>query len=302
MIITGKGNYAGSTSRTFKIQAPSVQYHVHRQTYGNEPSWSKSDGDQSGTVGQAKRLEGIWIRLGKKPVSGSIQYRTHIQTYGWEKNWKADGAMSGTTGQAKRLEAIQIRLTGAISKYYDVWYRVHAQTYGWMGWAKNGASAGTAGYAKRLEAIQIVLVPKGAAAPAANYKGAKRNTSEAFKQYVNPAKEAYAANPTYIDQSKRPYKKLTGTITLKQGPDHIDPPSGRRTPGTMQYVLVVPNAIRLKYGSTKEFGLIYGNSPSSPYFAPYLNRVVTVGANWGYGVQGGAAKCIGNNARVLRTF
>ena len=62
----------------------------------------------SGTSGEAKRLEGIYIELVDPPMEGKIQYRTHIQSYGWEKNWKENGQMSGTSKQAKRLEAIQI--------------------------------------------------------------------------------------------------------------------------------------------------------------------------------------------------
>ncbi|MBR3317877.1 MAG: Ig-like domain-containing protein [Atopobiaceae bacterium] len=178
--ITGKGTYSGTKKVTFKIVAPGVQYYVHRQTYGNEPAWSKANGAQSGTTGESKRLEGIWIRLNQKPVSGSIQYRTHIQSYGWEKSWKSEGRMSGTSGESKRLEAIQIKLTGEMANKYDVYYRVHAQSYGWMGWAKNGASAGTAGQSKRLEAIQIVVLPKGANPPAANYRGANQMTSRAY--------------------------------------------------------------------------------------------------------------------------
>ena len=159
----------------------SVQYHVHRQTYGNEPAWSKSDGEQSGTVGESKRLEAIWVRLGSAPVGGSIKYQTHIQGIGWQ-GWRSDGDMSGTAGQSRRLEAIRIKLTGDMAKRYDVYYRVHAQRFGWMGWAKNGASAGTAGYSYRLEAIQIVLVPKGGRAPTVSYKGATQQYAEAFAQ------------------------------------------------------------------------------------------------------------------------
>ncbi|MBR3314054.1 MAG: hypothetical protein IKG18_07940, partial [Atopobiaceae bacterium] len=170
----GKGNYAGTVTTTFKVVAPTVRYKVHRQTYGNEPEW-KRDGEVSGTTGESKRLEGIWVDLGEGfPVSGGIEYRTHVQTYGWEESWAADGALSGTTGQSRRLEAVQVRLTGAMAKRYDVWYRVHAQTYGWMGWAKNGAKAGTAGQAKRLEAVQIVLLPKGAKAPGTTYEGVRQ--------------------------------------------------------------------------------------------------------------------------------
>lgn len=183
--ITGKGNYSGTKSANFKIVAPSIQYFVHRQTYGWEKDWSKSNGQQSGTTGQSKRLEGIKIRLNQKPVKGSIQYKTHVQTYGWESKWKSEGQLSGTTGQRKRLEAIQIKLTGEMAQKYDVYYRVHAQQVGWMAWAKNGASAGTAGFSFRLEAIQIVVLPKGAAAPAATYQGATQRSSNAFlKQTV----------------------------------------------------------------------------------------------------------------------
>lgn len=138
-----------------------VIYSTHVQTYG----WQAEvdDGSISGTTGEAKRLEGIKIKLGSD-VTGGIQYSTHVQTYGWQ-DYVSNGALSGTTGEAKRLEAIKIKLTGEASEKYDVYYSVHAQTYGWMGWAKNGEAAGTSGYGKRLEAIKIVLVEKGGKAP-----------------------------------------------------------------------------------------------------------------------------------------
>ena len=140
----------------------SVRYRTHVQSYG----WlgAVSDGAESGTTGEAKRLESIVINLDNAPVSGGIEYRTHVQTFGW-LDWVPGGAESGTTGLGKRLEAIQIRLTGEMADRYDVYYRVHRQTFDWTGWAKNGAPCGSMGYAKRLEAIQIVLVEKGGAAP-----------------------------------------------------------------------------------------------------------------------------------------
>lgn len=166
---------AGTSSETIAASTPNVMYQTHVQTYGWQ-NW-KYNGVMSGTSGEAKRLEGINIKLTNKPYSGSVVYTTHVQTYGWQGNendittWKRDGQMSGTSGEAKRLEAIRISLTGEMAKHYDIYYRVHAQTYGWLAWTKNGAPAGTAGYAKRLEGIQVVLVPKGASAPANNYKG-----------------------------------------------------------------------------------------------------------------------------------
>lgn len=134
-----------------------VSYKTHVQTY----SWQDwvTNGTTSGTVGQAKRLEGIRITVSGNSNLG-ISYKTHVQTYGWQ-NYVSDGVVSGTEGEAKRLEAISIKLTGSDADQYDVYYRVHAQTYGWLGWAKNGQYAGTSGQAKRLEGIQIMVLPKG---------------------------------------------------------------------------------------------------------------------------------------------
>ena len=114
-------------------------------------------------------------------VQGKIttSYRTHVQSFGWQAP-VTNGVMSGTSGKAKRLEAIKIQLTGADKDKYDVYYRVHAQSYGWLGWAKNGEEAGTAGLAKRLEGIQIVLIPKGGAAPANNYKNIQSVNTKAY--------------------------------------------------------------------------------------------------------------------------
>ena len=155
-----------------------IMYKTHVQSFGWQ-NWVLN-GTMSGTSGKAKRLEGINIKLSNAAYAGGVQYRTHVQTYGWEKEWRKDGAMSGTSGKAKRLEAIQIKLYGEMANHFDVYYRVHAQSYGWLGWAKNGEESGTAGYAKRLEGIQIVLVPKGSAAPANNYKNIQSVNTKAY--------------------------------------------------------------------------------------------------------------------------
>lgn len=63
-----------------------VNYMVHRQTYGWEDTW-KTSGATSGTVGEAKRLEGIKIKIADRQGLG-VEYRTHIQSYGWEQAWK----------------------------------------------------------------------------------------------------------------------------------------------------------------------------------------------------------------------
>ena len=161
-----------------------IAYRTHVQSFGWQ-GW-KYNGQMSGTSGQAKRLEGINIKLTNKPYSGSIVYTTHVQSIGWQGNennpntWFRDGQMAGTSGRAKRLEAIRIALTGEMAEHYDVYYRVHAQTYGWLAWTKNGEAAGTAGLSKRLEGIQIVLVPKGGAAPANNYGGVVTTNKQTY--------------------------------------------------------------------------------------------------------------------------
>lgn len=153
------GNAPGTTNNAFVRK--SISYRTHVQDYG----WQGYvyDGQQSGTLGQSKRLEGINIKLSPS-LDGNVVYRTHVQSYGWQ-DWKSNDAMSGTSGQSKRLEAIQIKLTGQVANEYDVYYRVHCQNFGWLGWAKNGESSGSEGYSRRLEAIQICLVPKGQKAP-----------------------------------------------------------------------------------------------------------------------------------------
>ena len=174
--------YIAKTNGTITIpgstDSTNIMYKTHVQSFGWQ-NWVLN-GTMSGTSGKAKRLEGINIKLSNAAYAGGIQYRTHVQTYGWEKEWRKDGAMSGTSGKAKRLEAIQIKLYGEMANRFDVYYRVHAQSYGWLGWAKNGEEAGTAGYAKRLEGIQIVLVPKGSAAPANNYKNIQSVNTKAY--------------------------------------------------------------------------------------------------------------------------
>lgn len=139
-----------------------ITYRSHVQDYG----WKGNlyNGQTSGTVGEAKRLEALKIDLNHLEYNGSVTYRTHVQDRGW-LGWVSDGEMSGTVGEALRMEAIQIQLTGEVEQYYDIYYRAHVQDFGWLDWAKNGEIAGTTGYGKRLEAIQIVLVEKDGEAP-----------------------------------------------------------------------------------------------------------------------------------------
>jgi len=195
-----------------------VTYRTHVQNYGWQ-SW-KYNGDMSGTSGQAKRLEGINIRLTNNLSGGGITYRTHVQSYGWQ-DWVSDGKMSGTSGQAKRLEAIEIKPTGVMADKYDVYYRVHAQDYGWLGWAKNGESAGTAGKSLRLEGIQIVLVKKGGSAPGTAYKGVTSTWPQAYYDAATDSVEwtvtQYGISATGSQRMFYTIKSDTGKLVVIDG-------------------------------------------------------------------------------------
>ena len=162
-----------------------IKYQTHVQYVGWQ-GW-KNNGEMSGTEGQSLRLEGIYIKLNNKHISGGINYQTHVQYVGWQE-WKNNGEMSGTEGQSLRLEAIKIKLTGDIANYYDIYYRVHSQNFGWLGWAKNGESAGTEGYSYRLEGIEIRLIKKGTSVP--------ENTTNSFIK--KPTQVNYQTHVQYV--------------------------------------------------------------------------------------------------------
>ena len=143
---------------------PKVTYRTQVQTYG----WQAyvSDGKTSGTVGKAKRLEAIQIKLQNNTgIEGGITYQTHVQKIGWQA-YVSNGALSGTVGKAYRLESIRIKLTGDLANYYDVMYRVQVQKTGWQKFVKNGADAVDAlggQVPQRLLVHFDLLVPVGAA-------------------------------------------------------------------------------------------------------------------------------------------
>ena len=218
IVLVPKGGKApGSTAAPYKELPPAVSY----QSYLSG-AWQNSvlDNAVSGTVGQAKQIEGIKISLQDKAVSfagSSIQYRTYLQTYAWQ-DWTPNGGISGKPGSGKRVEAVQIKLTGSIASSYDVYYRVHSQTFGWLDWACNGQSAGSAGYAKWIEAIQIVLVKKGGAAPgstAAPYK--ETPPSVTYQTYISGGWQPTVADKATSGLAGQGKKTEGLRVSLKAG-------------------------------------------------------------------------------------
>lgn len=88
-----------------------VSYQTHIQNIGWEADtkigW-KSNGETSGTEGQALRLEAIQIKLsGADADQFDVYYQVHAQNVGW-MGWAKNGESAGTAGYGYRLEAIKI--------------------------------------------------------------------------------------------------------------------------------------------------------------------------------------------------
>lgn len=62
-----------------------------------------------GTVGQAKRIEAIAIKILEGLTRKHIKYRIHVDKLGWSE-WKSDGEMVGSKGLSLGIQAIQIAI------------------------------------------------------------------------------------------------------------------------------------------------------------------------------------------------
>jgi len=131
------------------IVKPNVTYSGHIEGIGWQET--KKNGETAGTVGQAKRLEGITIDY---DGPGHLEFQCHCQNIGWQSE-RNGGEIGGTAGKALRIEAISIALKDTINK---VTYRVHVEGIGWTEWVLDGAIAGTVGESRRIEAIEIKIV------------------------------------------------------------------------------------------------------------------------------------------------
>ena len=188
--VTGKGNYTGSKSTTFRINAKTLPSNpvLSATSYiydgkAKTPGVTVKDGTKTlvnGTDYTVKYSNNVNVGTATVTVTGKgnytgskstnfviskpatqvvrsvVSYSTHVQNIGWQTAVQ-DGATAGTSGQSKRLEAIKISLP---NQGYSggIQYRTHIQNIGWeSSWKSNGAASGTSGRALRLEAIQIKL-------------------------------------------------------------------------------------------------------------------------------------------------
>ena len=111
----------------------------------------------SGTVGIAKYIDRIKVKLTNNNLDGDIYY----QSFNFKDGWGDYVSSDNVSGKEKTpIEAIKIKLTGELANQYDIFYRVHVSNIGWMAWTNNDNPAGTNGVFERVEAIEIKLEKK----------------------------------------------------------------------------------------------------------------------------------------------
>lgn len=115
------GEWAGTKGQHKRLEALKItppdgvelEVTVHLQKIGDKTykgiikSNTSTTDPIIGTVGEARRLEGISIKCVKNPTGRKLKYQGHCQTYGDTKVC-SEGEYCGTRGEAKRLEAIRI--------------------------------------------------------------------------------------------------------------------------------------------------------------------------------------------------
>jgi len=132
-----------------------LRYRGHSQDIG----WMDyvHDGMMCGSVGKAKRLEGLYVDTTKVKGELKLDAKVHIANRGWV-HYKdiQPNTLLGTTGQKLAIEAIEFDIvkntTGKKLKY-----QVHLASYGWTGAVEADNTTGTTGLKVAVEAIRIWL-------------------------------------------------------------------------------------------------------------------------------------------------
>ena len=92
-----------------KDATPQISYSAYIEGQGWEKDFVHKNGEQSGTTGKAKALEGIKINLTNLSGGAKITYRVHSKDIGWQ-NWVSQGNVAGSVGKGKPIEATGIQL------------------------------------------------------------------------------------------------------------------------------------------------------------------------------------------------
>ncbi|HLO52306.1 MAG TPA: hypothetical protein VK211_28160 [Kamptonema sp.] len=116
-------------------------------------------GQDAGSRGQGRRLEGFQINI-EPPIPGlSLQYMAHVEGVG-DTAWLNEGELAGFRGKAKRIEGFAIRLAGPEASKYDIFYTAHIQNIGDTTPVTNGQYCGTRGKSLRVESMKVGVKAK----------------------------------------------------------------------------------------------------------------------------------------------
>ena len=154
----------------FDIANPGkVLYKSYVEGYGFENDY-KTNNQISGTIGEARRIEAIKIKLtGELASTYDIYYRVCTKELGF-LGWAKNDEVAGSIGYSYTITGIEVKLvkkgegeeTGnsLLSKDAFLNYQSHVQDIGDQDVVSEGEISGTTGLGKRLEAIKIMLDTK----------------------------------------------------------------------------------------------------------------------------------------------
>ena len=114
--VTGPG-LSGTMGRNLQMEALKVSIGnlplaggVELSSHIQDIGWQGWRVTETGTTGQAKRMEAVKIKLmGEVGELYDVYYRAHIADYGW-LSWAKNGEPAGSEGHAKSLQAVEIKL------------------------------------------------------------------------------------------------------------------------------------------------------------------------------------------------
>ena len=166
----------GTTGRGFRLEAFVINKddkfdgYVSYRSYVEGAGWQDyvSSGNISGTVGQAKKIEMIQIKLdGNIKENYDIYYRVHVSNIGW-LDWACNDQVTGTFGYRNQIEAIQIKIIkkgdvvpiNTSNIYKEKSIKLSYQSYfdnNWGDIMHDGDTSGTVGKSISISAFRVVV-------------------------------------------------------------------------------------------------------------------------------------------------
>ena len=186
----------GTTDNSYKTTGKKVEY----RTYVEKQGWKKysADGEQSGTIGQSKRIEAIRVKLtGEIAKYYEVYYSIHLAKIGW-CNYESAGRVTGTIDLSKKIEALKICLvkkdaetapnTSGVKyvegyKSGNFYYNGYIKGVGATGNVSKGNTVGTIGKKQQLQSLTLYLDQSNKLAPSGTIQYATHIAKEGWKDW-----------------------------------------------------------------------------------------------------------------------